>query len=98
MVNVTLAVYEKSTGALQLGPAAIHMLWTGFGGLCEFGGGTPTFADGGDPVVLYDHLAGRWLVSQLQYTSDFTQAAPRIPPSPHSHSPRPPHPHPFPFS
>ena len=75
MVNVTIAVYDKSTGALQLGPAAIHMLWTGFGGLCEFGGGTPTFADGGDPVVLYDHLAGRWLVSQLQYTSDFTQAA-----------------------
>src|SRR6266481_371116 len=67
MVNVTLAVYDKSTGALQLGPAAIHTLWTGFGGLCEFGGGTPTFADGGDPVVLYDHLAGRWLVTQLQY-------------------------------
>src|SRR6266567_6706599 len=75
MVNVTIAVYDKSSGALQLGPAAIHSLWTGFGGLCEFGGGTPTFADGGDPVVLYDHLAGRWLVSQLQYTSDFTQAA-----------------------
>jgi len=75
MVNVTFAVYDKSTGALQLGPAAIHTLWTGFGGLCEFGGGTPTFADGGDPVVLYDHLAGRWLVSQLQYNTSFTQTA-----------------------
>src|SRR6266568_1842875 len=75
MVNVTIAVYDKSTGALQLGPAAIHMLWTGFGGLCEFGGGTPTFADGGDPVVLYDHLAGRWLVTQLQYDSTFTHTA-----------------------
>src|SRR5216684_4109405 len=75
MVNVTVAVYDKSTGALQLGPAAIHTLWTGFGGLCEFGGGTPTFADGGDPVVLYDHLAGRWLVSQLQYNTSFTQTA-----------------------
>src|SRR6266481_5529864 len=75
MVSVALAVYVKSTGALQLGPAAMHTLWTGFGGLCEFGGGTPTFADGGDPVVLYDHLAGRWLVSQLQYDTSFTQAA-----------------------
>jgi hypothetical protein len=75
MVNVTIAVYDKSTGALQLGPAAIHTLWTGFGGLCEFGGGTPTFADGGDPVVLYDHLAARWLVTQLQYNTTFTQAA-----------------------
>jgi len=75
IVNVTIAVYDKSTGALQFGPAAIHTLWTGFGGLCEFGGGTPTFADGGDPVVLYDHLAGRWLVTQLQYNTTFTQTA-----------------------
>jgi hypothetical protein len=37
LVNVTIAVYEKSSGALQLEPAAIHTLWTGFGGLCEFG-------------------------------------------------------------
>jgi hypothetical protein len=75
MVNVTIAVYDRSSGALQLGPAAIHTLWTGFGGLCEFGGGTPTFADGGDPVVLYDHLAGRWLVTQLQYDTTFTHTA-----------------------
>src|ERR1700720_1581092 len=29
MVNVTIAVYDKSSGALQLGPAAIHTLWQG---------------------------------------------------------------------
>jgi len=75
MVNVTLAVYAKSTGALQFGPATIHTLWSGFGGLCEFGGGTVEFADGGDPVVLYDHLANRWLVSQLQFDSTFTHTA-----------------------
>jgi hypothetical protein len=75
IVNVTIAVYDKSSGALRLGPAAIHTLWTGFGGICEFGGGTPTFSDGGDPVVLYDHLAGRWLVTQLQYNTTFTQTA-----------------------
>jgi hypothetical protein len=74
MVNVTISVYNKS-GGLQLGPVLIHTLWTGFGGLCEFGGGPPDFTDGGDPVVLYDHLANRWLVSQLQFDSTFTHNA-----------------------
>src|SRR5260370_5842357 len=66
IVNVTYAVYDKKTGALELGPALIHTVWTGFGGPCEEAG------DGGDPVVLYDQLAGRWLVSQLQFNSTFT--------------------------
>jgi hypothetical protein len=69
IVNVTIAVYDKSTGAQVMAPAAIHSLWTGFGGPCEFD--TP---DGGDPVVLYDHLAGRWLVTQLQFNNTFTQS------------------------
>lgn len=75
IVNVTIAVYDKSSGALQFGPQAIHKVWTGFGGLCEFGGGTPSYADGGDPVVLCDHLAGRWLVTQLEYDSTSTHTA-----------------------
>jgi hypothetical protein len=58
-----------------MGSAPIHTLWTGFGGLCENGGATPTFSDGGDPIVLYDHLANRWLVSQLQYDETFTHTA-----------------------
>jgi hypothetical protein len=33
-------------------------LWAGFGGACEL-------ANGGDPIVLYDKRADRWLVSQL---------------------------------
>jgi hypothetical protein len=47
MVNVTIAVYDKSTGAIDLAPVPIHTLWGGFGGLCELGGGrrlTPTAA------------------------------------------------------
>lgn len=74
MVNVTISVYDKS-GNRELGPALIHTLWTGFGGLCENGGGGPNFTDGGDPVVLFDHFANRWLVSQLQYNSSFTRTA-----------------------
>ncbi|HEX8112532.1 MAG TPA: hypothetical protein VF516_32600, partial [Kofleriaceae bacterium] len=75
MVNVMIAVYSKRDGSLQLGPAPIHTLWQGFGGLCENGGTTPQFHDGGDPVVLYDHLADRWLVSQLQFDETFTHTA-----------------------
>ena len=75
MVNVTIAVYSKRDGSQLMAPAAIHSLWRGFGGLCENGGTTPTFKDGGDPVVLYDHLADRWLVSQLQFDETFTQTA-----------------------
>jgi len=72
---VTFAVYSKRDGTLQLGPAPIHSLWNGFGGLCENGGETATYSDGGDPVVLYDHLADRWLVSQLQFDETFTRTA-----------------------
>jgi len=75
MVNVTIAVYSKRDGTRQLGPAPIHSLWLGFGGLCENGGETDTFADGGDPIVLYDHLADRWMVSQLQFDETFTKTA-----------------------
>ena len=75
MVNVTLAVYSKRDGTLQLGPLPIHSLWNGFGGLCENGGETDVYSDGGDPIVLYDHLADRWLVSQLQFDETFTKTA-----------------------
>jgi hypothetical protein len=63
IVNVTIGIYDKGTGELLMTPAAIHTIWTGFGGPCELAG------DGGDPVVLFDHLANRWLVTQLQYDS-----------------------------
>jgi hypothetical protein len=40
------------------GPARISTLFTGFGGACELW-------DDGDPVVVYDHLADRWLITQF---------------------------------
>ena len=75
MVNVTIAVYSKRDGALQLGPAPIHSLWRDFGGLCENGGESKYYKDGGDPIVLYDRLADRWMISQLQYDETFTHNA-----------------------
>src|SRR5581483_8725374 len=57
-VNSAFAVFDKNTGALLLGPEDFRTLYTGFGGLCETQGGS-------DPVVLYDKLAGRWILSIL---------------------------------
>ncbi len=58
MVNEGFQVFNKSTGASQLGPNSISSLWAGFGGACQNGGS-------GDPVVLYDHLANRWVITQF---------------------------------
>jgi hypothetical protein len=57
MLNSQLAVFRKN-GQLLLGPAPIASLWSGFGGICESD-------NDGDPVVRYDSLADRWLVSQF---------------------------------
>jgi subtilisin-like proprotein convertase family protein len=62
MVNEGLQVFNKSTGASVLGPIGIATIWTGFGGVCETNGD-------GDPIVLYDQLAGRWLISQFAGSS-----------------------------
>ncbi len=66
IVNVTLQVYDKTTGQPKLPkPVLISTLWKGFGGLCET-------TNGGDPVVLWDKLAERWLVTQLAYNQSAT--------------------------
>jgi hypothetical protein len=58
IANEGLQVFNKATGASVLGPVGISTLWSGFGGVCEANGS-------GDPVVLYDQLANRWVVSQF---------------------------------
>jgi hypothetical protein len=57
-VNTSLAVFDKSTGQRILGPVDGNLLWTGFGGNCE------DFNDG-DPIVLYDKAADRWILTQF---------------------------------
>lgn len=59
-VNVSFAVFNKS-GGLLYGPAAINTLFSGFGGLCQ------TDNDG-DPTVIYDQLADRWVIQQFAVT------------------------------
>ena len=57
MVNSAFAISDKS-GNLLAGPTSINALWSGFGGPCET-------LNNGDPIVRYDHLADRWLMSQF---------------------------------
>jgi uncharacterized repeat protein (TIGR01451 family) len=62
MVNEGFQVYDKATGSSLLGPQSITSVWAGFGGVCETAGH-------GDPVVLYDQIANRWLISQFAGSS-----------------------------
>jgi uncharacterized repeat protein (TIGR01451 family) len=57
-VNLSFAIFDKTTGAITLGPVAGKSLWTGFGGNCETN-------NDGDPIVLYDKQADRWVFSQF---------------------------------
>jgi subtilase family serine protease len=67
-VNLSFAVYSKGTPTapptLLYGPVDGSTLWSGFGGPCE---GT----NNGDPIVIYDHLADRWVMSQLAVPNSF---------------------------
>src|SRR6059058_3755115 len=57
MVNLTFAVYDKSGNRL-LGPVDTGTLWSGFA--------VPDCTDpSGDPVVLYDQITDRWILSQF---------------------------------
>ena len=57
MVNLAFAVYDKQ-GNLLLGPVDTGTLWSGFA--------VPDCTDpSGDPIVLYDQFADRWLLSQF---------------------------------
>ena len=65
IVNEGYQVFDKATGNSVLGPNSISSIWSGFGGVCQNNGS-------GDPVVLYDHLANRWLISQFAGVSTIT--------------------------
>ncbi len=70
-VNLSYAIWDVTTNppTLVLGPVNGNTMWSGFGGICE------THNDG-DPIVLYDPLANRWMISQFALdfgTPDFHQ-------------------------
>ena len=57
MSNLYFQIYDK-TGVSVYGPAANNTLWSGFGGKCESD-------NAGDPIVLYDQLSDRWILTQF---------------------------------
>ncbi len=66
-VNTSFAVFDKTTGALLMGPTAGNALWSGFGGGCQTN-------NDGDPIVTYDQLANRWVFTQFSVsTTPFLQ-------------------------
>jgi uncharacterized membrane protein len=62
IVNTDFAVFNKTTDAPVYGPVPINTLWTGFGGGCETN-------NDGDPTVVYDHIANRWVISQFSVST-----------------------------
>ncbi|MFN0166066.1 MAG: beta strand repeat-containing protein [Bryobacteraceae bacterium] len=64
-INIAFAVFNKTTGAVLLGPIPGNALWSGFGGPCET-------SNDGDPIVKFDRAAGRWLMTQFAITGGST--------------------------
>jgi hypothetical protein len=58
--NSGFAVFNKNSGQIVAGPADISVLWQGVGDECETQGR-------GDPVIQYDQLAQRWLITQFAF-------------------------------
>jgi hypothetical protein len=62
-VNVDLAVFDKATGSIVSGfPKPGNKIWEGFGGGCETN-------NDGDPIVQYDKLANRWILTQFSVSN-----------------------------
>jgi hypothetical protein len=62
IVNTDFAVFNKS-GTPLFGPVPINTVWGGFTpGRCAT-------ENDGDPVVVYDRIADRWIISQFQVTA-----------------------------
>ncbi|MBN1876535.1 MAG: hypothetical protein JXA33_20085 [Anaerolineae bacterium] len=71
MVNVQFAVFDKS-GTLLSGPTSFNQLFSGTGGNCQT-------RNDGDPIVVYDALADRWLLSQFAEPSHLCVAISQTP-------------------
>lgn len=64
MVNGPVGIYNKTTGALVV---PLFKLSTLFASLPA--GNTCRTTDNGDPVVMYDSLANRWIITQFGFAS-----------------------------
>jgi len=63
-VNVSYAVFDKSSGAVIAGPIAGNQFWAGFGGPCET-------QNDGDIIAQWDKAAHRWLMAQNVFSAPY---------------------------
>ncbi len=62
-VNTYFAVFDKATGAIVPGfPKPGNAIWAGFGGGCATN-------NDGDPIVQYDKIANRWILTQFSVST-----------------------------
>ncbi len=69
-VNSQYAVFNKS-GATLVAPTNGNALFVGVGGVCET-------TNRGDPVLQYDRLANRWILSQFAFAGTSAPTAPYL--------------------
>jgi hypothetical protein len=71
MVNLRYAVFDRQ-GRLLVGPLPTNTLFGPLGDICGV-------TNEGDPIVLYDQLADRWLLSQFGFLANQSTSFPRGP-------------------
>jgi len=64
MINSLTTIFDKSGNAIS-GPFPSNAFWSGIGGNCEA-------YNQGDPIILYDDLNNRWLLSQFAFPDNLT--------------------------
>lgn len=62
MVNSQFQIFDKA-GASLAGPSNINQIWSSAGDTTEC-----ATTNSGDPIVVYDNIANRWLLSQFDAT------------------------------
>jgi hypothetical protein len=66
LVNAAIAIYRKDDGALLLGPVPTNLLWHGLTG--STGADACRTTNRGGAVIRYDHMDGRWIITQHAWT------------------------------
>src|SRR5436190_4692961 len=57
VIRGAFEIFNKSTGQSAAGPISLDFLWSGLGQPCQSNAA-------GDAIVLYDQLAGRWVITE----------------------------------
>ena len=73
-VNTRLAVFDKRTGAMLLGPIPGNAVFAGMSG--SPGAEACANSNWGDPIVQYDKMAKRWILTQFAWDPENTATGP----------------------